>query len=226
MDSKERMSDPLEVLRMATDDALSALWIAAPCRIESFDPATMTANVTILQQSRTTLPVPDQTGNWFSWQQPGMVQKCPVFCLQGGGFRVFAPPEPGDEALAIFAHRSIDEWWANGGSNQRSSLRRFAIEDAFILPGVFSKPNAPSGINPAALEIRSKDGSIFLRMDPTGVTIQGNLMVEGSISCTGNAQLTAGSLAVSGDVTAGHVSLQGHQHSGVQSGGSETGPPV
>lgn len=66
-------------------------------------------------------------------------------------------------------------------------------------------------------------------------TINGKLTVNGLLTATqginasggsGASVAINGSLEATGDVKAGNISLQGHVHSGVQAGGSNTGTPV
>jgi hypothetical protein len=210
MDQIERHADMQEMLRQAINGALEDVYVAAPVRIVSFDPLTATADALLLQPLRV-----DQQDGTQEWKQATKFSKCPVVFLQGGGFTIFAPPQAGDEALAVFCHRSIDDWWYYGGTQQRSSLRRFSKDDAILICGVFSRPNVPlTPIDPAALEIRSDSGTVKLRLDTTGVTITAPIVTVN------------GNLAVTGTVSSGTVSLQTHVHSGVQTGGSDTGPPL
>lgn len=61
--------------------------------------------------------------------------------------------------------------------------------------------------------------------------INGNLTVNGNIKCTGTISasnftgLDGGSMTSSSDIISDGISLQSHTHSGVQSGGSNTGIP-
>jgi hypothetical protein len=210
MDQIERHADLQELLRQVVDGSLEDVYVAAPVEIVSFDPVTATADAKFLQPLRVDL----QDGTQ-AWKQPDKFCRCPVVFLQGGGFTVFAPPQVGDEALAVFCHRSIDDWWEYSGSQRRSSLRRFSKDDAILICGVFSRPKVPATpIDPTALEIRNTAGTVKLRLDASGVTI------------TAPTVTMAGNLVVSGTVTSGGVSLETHVHSGVQSGSSDTGPPV
>jgi hypothetical protein len=122
--------------------------------------------------------------------------------------------------LAIFAQKSIDDWWQFGGNPRRRDLRHHDLADAFILAGVRSRPNAVQNINPNAFEIRSKDGSMYLRIDQNGITINApTITLNGQVVGNQGAQFQ-------NDVTAGGKSAMHHLHSGVQSGGANTGPPV
>ncbi len=62
--------------------------------------------------------------------------ECPVF--MPGGYRV--PVQPGDECLIIFGDTAVDSWWASGGVQSPSSLRRHSLSDGFALVGFFSRP--------------------------------------------------------------------------------------
>jgi phage baseplate assembly protein gpV len=58
------------------------------------------------------------------------------------------------------------------------------------------------------------------------VTISGATVIQGGLSVSGgNGASVAGNLKTTGDVVAGTVSLQGHTHSGVQTGNGSTGKP-
>jgi hypothetical protein len=209
VDQRERFDDFEEVIRQAIRGFLAHVMTAAPVRIESFDPATATADATLLQM----VMVQQLDGSW-EWKPGPMLTKCPIVFPSGAGFTFFAPPQAGDEALAIFASRSIDEWWARGGQQQRGDLRMHSPNDAFILAGVWNQTRVPTAIDPTALEIRNAAGTVKLRMESAGVTITAPLVT------------VAGDLAVTGNVLSGTVSLETHVHSGVQSGGSDTGPPL
>ncbi len=62
-------------------------------------------------------------------------------------------------------------------------------------------------------EIKLIVDGVHMTMTPGGVAIQGDVTVQGKITSTGL-------------ITGGSVVLQTHVHSGVQSGGSNTGGPV
>lgn len=83
--------------------------------------------------------------------------------------------------------------------------------------------------DPEASELRADlpSGAIVHIVSPGGVTIDaedgvsiiGNLTIDGDVS-------VAGTIEAEGDVTGEGVSLAHHRHSGVQSGGAQTGEPA
>jgi len=66
---------------------------------------------------------------------------------------------------------------------------------------------------------------------PAGLTINGNLILNGGMTATtlggGTGTITTqGTITSNTDVVTGSISLKTHVHSGVSTGGSDTGPPV
>lgn len=208
MDQRERLSDGQEVIRQAVYGILANIMTAAPVRINSFDATTMTCEVTLLQ-----IMSAEQEDNSWDWQPAVVLGQCPVIFPSGGGFTFVSPPQPGDEALAIFASRSIDEWWTQSNGLQRADLRMYHHADAFILAGIWNRTRVPAGVDPNALEIRSTDGTMKIRLDPSGITMTAPL-----VTINGN-------LILNGDAIAGTIDLKTHVHTGVQTGGGVSGPP-
>jgi phage baseplate assembly protein gpV len=80
-----------------------------------------------------------------------------------------------------------------------------------------------------AVQINSTSGVTLTA--PT-VTVQGNLQVNGGISLTGHMSGSGGNINIdgtviaTGNITGAGTSLHTHEHSGVQTGGGTSGPPV
>jgi len=75
-----------------------------------------------------------------------------------------------------------------------------------------------------SLEATAGDSAVITA--PT-IELNGNVSVKGTFTQTGGGAANfSGSMTVTGDVTAQGTSLHTHVHSGVQSGGSNTGQPV
>lgn len=83
---------------------------------------------------------------------------------------------------------------------------------------------SPTSINLTAPEVNI-NASTSVTIDTPVETITGTLNVENTGSETEPFTVN-GNMEVTGDVVASGVSLVNHVHSGVQSGGSDTGPPV
>ena len=76
-----------------------------------------------------------------------------------------------------------------------------------------------------ALEITLASGGTVTITADGGVTINGDTTINGNVEINGDVQVN-GTLTASDDVIGGGISLKTHAHSGVQSGGSMTGPPA
>jgi hypothetical protein len=166
MDQREKIDDFEETLRVAIEGMLLDVMTSMPVRIISFDATEMTCSAQPLLQSR----VQAQDGT-YAWTNQAVLIHAPVVFMSGGGFTITAPPRPGQEALAIFSSREIDNWWLAGGIQKRNDLRSHDLSDGFILVGPRSKPNVLANINPDAMEIRNDDSSVVLSMAESGITM-------------------------------------------------------
>ena len=224
--------------RANTDDARYDLHTCLPGVISSFDPSTMTAEV---QPAIQRLVFPD--GAAAQWVNLPLIVDVPVVVLSGGGYALTFPIHPGDECLLIFAERSLDNWHEQGGISQQAHSRMHSLSDAFVLVGVRSKPNVVTNYDNSGVELRDASGQTNVRLDAAGLHLQQGqntvdmtageiaisstvIRLSGQVILDHTMQGTGGAGAnFSGDVTAGSVSLMGHQHTGVQSGSSISGPP-
>lgn len=98
-------------------------------KINSFDPATKTAEVQIL--FKRLLP-----NNQAVSLQP--LLNCPVFTLQGGGAYVQMPIQAGDNCLVLFSDRALDDWFENGSESVPSAARFHDLSDGIALVGLNS----------------------------------------------------------------------------------------
>jgi hypothetical protein len=155
----------------------------------------------------------------------GTVFKLPYSRLQGGLNAVILDPEPGDIGLAVFASRDSSAVKAdpaaavaNAGNKGTppGSGRQYAKADGFYFGGFLNaQPQQYVQFSPAGIKVSS----------PTAVTVVApSITLDGPVHVTGT--VTGDSSAVfTGDVTAQGTSLHNHTHSGVQTGGGNTGPP-
>lgn len=235
MDQRERSESLEDVFRVAIKGALAGVWTALPGMIESFDASLQTASVQPTIQAQIRKP----TGETKLTNLP-LLLDCPVH-FPGGGDTVFTfPVRQGDECLVVFSSRCIDSWWQSGGVQPPATLRMHNLSDGFAIVGFRSKPRKVTGFSTTAAQLRSLDGATLVEMNPTAqtlvltapggatinadTTINGALHVTGAITC--DDDITS-SKTVTGqtDVVGGGKHLKTHTHSGVQSGGSNTGAP-
>lgn len=237
-----------EVLAATTAALSNDLRVALPGIIHSFDPETVTC--TVAPAIKGARMASDGSVNSVSYP---LLVDVPVVFPRGGGCTLTFPVASGDECLLIFADRAIDFWWQSGNTQEPVNSRQHSLSDAFVIPGPQSQVKKISGISTTAAQLRSDDGAAFVEVaaahditlitpgklmakadggieitSPTIVlnglvTINGPLN-QGKGSAGGGASLL-GPVTVDNDVSAGGISLKRHTHSGVQSGGGNTGGP-
>lgn len=129
----------------------------------------------------------------------GIIHNVPYLRVQGGANALIMDPAVGDIGLAVFASRDISSVKANKAPSNPGSPRMFSWSDGLYVGGFLN--GAPTNY------VRfDSDGNVIIK-PATKVTVQGDL-------------------DVTGDVTASGVSLKTHRHSGVSTGGGNSGPPV
>lgn len=159
-DVRSRIEDDRETHESGSDARQSKMWNALPVLIEKYNAAEGTLEV----QPAIKSTIRKADGKQERVQLP-LIKDAPVAFPQGGGFTMTFPMTKGDEAIAIFSSRSIDQWHQSGGIQQQVSARMHDLSDALIIPGVRSKPRkltpAPST---TSTELRSDDGTIKITM--------------------------------------------------------------
>lgn len=238
-------SQTLEAHRNAI---FGSLRVALPGIIQSFDPKAVTCTVqpAIFGQRL------DGDNTLISEELPPLLD-VPVVFPRGGGCTLTFPVKPGDECLLVFSDRCIDFWWQNGGVQEPVDPRQHDLSDAFAIVGPQSQAHKIANISTTAAQLRTDDGAAFVEVaaghditittpgkltataqggtvvnSPT-ITLNGNVTINGSLSqgmgAAGGSATLRGPVSVTNDVTAGGKSLMTHTHSGVQTGGGNTGAP-
>lgn len=206
--------------------------VAVPCVVQSFDEDAQTVNVQVaLQEDMLVNGVPTPTNI-------APLLNLPVGPLRAGGFAITLPFTAGDEGIAVFNDMCIDSWWQSGGTaNRQLERRRHHISDGVFLPVCWSQPRKLANYSTSALQLRSDDGSVFIEVGEDSITCtpdggttkavlsSGAINIYGPTTIHGDATIT-GSLTVDGDSTIDGKDFNTHIHSGVSTGGSNTGPPV
>ena len=134
----------------------------------------------------------------------------PWLAFKAGETILWSPPGEGEQVLLL----------APGGDIAQAVAVPGIYSTAFPAPGNGSRhfirfeDDAEFGYDPDSGEadVTLPSGGKLTIVADAGVTIEGDLSVTGAIEATG-------------DVVGEGVSLAGHTHSGVQSGGSSTGGP-
>lgn len=151
----------------------------------------------------------------------GVIHGMPVWRLQGGTSAVVVVPAVGDIGLAVFAQTDISGVKRAKEPTAPGSSRRFDWADGVYLGGLLNA-----------------EPTQFLRLDESGVTITAGDGLPVTINAPGGLVIEAptasfsGDISVTGDLTTGPgstfngKSFDDHRHSGVTTGGGNSGPPV
>jgi hypothetical protein len=219
----------LQAIKAALRDKQANMWTALPATVSSFNAAAVTVQAQPTIQAQIWQP----DGTWVDTQLP-LCLDCPVMYPGGGGFVFTFPLAAGDEGLLVFASRCIDAWWQNGGIQKQAELRMHDLSDGFFFPtGGMSQPNIPGDISTVSAQLRTKDGTEFIELNPTTHTIS---LMATNIALLGNLQLGGAGNTIKGqnggavDFGTAQVKQGGkdigatHVHTGVQTGGGDTGP--
>lgn len=251
MDQRERVGDPLEALRMAIEYYQSRLWTALPCVVHAYPAASGLGPQLLDAQPCINGSVLTQVNGQSVRQSLLMpiLPDLPILWQGGGGVTLTFPIQPGDECLVLFSARCIDAWWENGflppnGATPNPAMnppdnRMHNLSDGFAMVGMRSLPKSFSP-DLSTATVTTDDLQTFFRLDPAGkaVVIQANggitLQTTGSITLQAGGEISANGVTIDpsgnvyspGNIRATNVDLLDHLHSGVQTGGSQSGPPV
>lgn len=143
----------------------------------------------------------------------GTVYAMPIWRLQGGVSSVIVVPAVGDIGLAVFCREDVSSVRANKAPSNPGSGRRYSYADGIYLGGVLNSP-----------------ATQFLRMDADGIAITslGAITITAPTSVTIDSPMTmfTGDIQTGAGSTFNGKSFDTHVHGSVQSGTSNSGPPV
>lgn len=140
----------------------------------------------------------------------GVIGNRPYFRLQGGLSGIICDPVVTDIGLMVFTSRDSSAVIAAKGAANPGSQRQFDWADGIYLGGL-------PGLNAAPTQ--------YVQFLPGGAGI--NIVSPGTVTINGVTISAAGNIKGPGSITDGGSHVLGtHLHSGVQSGGSDTGPPT
>lgn len=245
MDRLERTADQEDVIRTAFEAMISRVWTALPGVVQGVTNNGNTLEVQPAINGRVMQP----DGTFKPIQMPKVVDV--LIGWQGGGGATWTfPIAAGDECILMFSSRCIDSFWQNGfvapagqkGAdgkpvnvlNSPPEFRMHNLSDGFAIVGVRSKKRAFTAFDANTARLRTDDDTCYIEFDPVhkkvnivapggislnGVTIDTSSNVVSPSTITGQTQVVAGSGGSA-------VHLTTHTHSGVQTGGGNSGAPV
>lgn len=237
----ERTHDNIEQIFKMQDALGFDLRVAAPGIIQSVDFMRQTCTVQLAIRERL-----NDNGN-LSWDEIPLLLDVPFFIYSGGGYCVTLPISPGDDCLVVFGDNCIDAWWQNGGVQNQVERRRHDLSDGFAIVGFRSQPQVVPGYSPSTAQIRNKAGDTYVEIsgDTINIKAAGGVNIDSgssvSVSSANNMKIDSGaalnmssqagstfsganiSIGSGGNTVIDGKNFLGHVHSGVQSGGGNTG---
>lgn len=163
-------------------------------------------------------PMQDQQDGAGNATPHGIIHDVPYFRMQGGSNAVIMDPQVGDIGLGVVCSRDISSTKATKKSGTPGSRRMFDLADAVYFGGILN------GVPTQYIRF-SANGIVLKPAAGKKVTVDGPLEVTGAAHVAG-AVTGDGTAVFQGNVTGAGKSLNSHTHSGVTTGGGNTGPPT
>ena len=134
----------------------------------------------------------------------------PVLFPAGGGYTMLLPLRAGDRGMMIFSERGLTEFKRTGELSTPDIARFFDQSDAVFIPADFGHPAAtPASTSGLCLQTHNGESAIILESDTITLKTSGTVVIE-SAGLTHNVTDVGDS----------------HTHSGVTTGGGNTGTPT
>lgn len=222
------MNSLAQLLKAATTHATRGMHTCMPGRILSYDDGDQRAEVR---------PLLGRALNDGTQESLPVLNDVPVIFPRSGGAWMTFPVKAGDGCLLIFSERSLDEWKGSSDEVFPEDNRAFDLSDAVAIMGLNPFGAGETGgddvvISYGASRVTISDGEIKLaapsvRIEAATAKIVAETTVEGNLTVTGNME-SKGPLNISGPSIRHNGKSIGatHTHSGVQTGGGNTGSPT
>lgn len=180
--------------------------VAMPGIIQSFDATEQTVTVQCAIREKINMD-----GN-LSWQEIPLLLDVPIIFPRAGNYILTMPIQAGDECLVVFGDSCMDAWWQSGGVQNQIDCRRHDLSDGYAIVGLYSQPRRITNYSTNTAQLRNLSGSAYVELSGDNVNIVG-----------GNVTISATSVTIGGSTTIDGRVFMSHKHSGVQTGGGNTG---
>lgn len=183
------MQELVQRIQDGSTEAVNGIHTAIPGKVVSFDPA---AGLAVVSPS---MKYKKPDGSTMDYPN---ISGVPVVFPQGAGQEasIAYPVKSGDGCLIIIAEQSLDYWMYQ---RETSSELHHDLTNSVAIVGLCVK--AGPGVRKACEEnaVVVTAGGVSLAISDRGVSIKGNVTIDGT-------------LTASGDVVGGDVSLGNHGH--------------
>lgn len=216
LDEMNPLPERMESLRQR--QTMNKIRCAAPGIVQAYDAGQQTVTVQLAVRE------------WMNddgketWADIPLLLDVPIVFPRAGGYVLTLPINQGDEVLVCFGDACIDAWWQNGGVQNQIDIRRHDLSDAFAIPGPWSQPRRVSNYSTNSCQLRNEAGSAYVELAGSTINIVGS-----TVNITAPTVNVTGRTTVDGQTTiTGATDIQGrdfltHTHSGVETGGGNTG---
>lgn len=177
-------------------------------RIESFDPSTCTAQVSVLYKKHI-----DNGKGGFTYADYPALNDVPCISLNGGKTGITFPIAVGDECLLLVNDRDINSWYASGVNGPLESNRLHSLADAIALVGLHSLANKVATYDNARAVLYN--GTTLVGVGTSLVKIANNQYTLGTLLNNLCSQLNSLTTAIAAITV-----------SGVQTGAGVSGTPA
>jgi len=188
-----------EIVRLAIESKLLDVHVSLPCRVESYDPATITVEALPMVRRA----IEDADGKIQHEELPP-IPNVPVLFPSSSAFSGAWPLVPGDFVLVVFCSSAIGSWRESGDIADPVDLRRHDLSHAVAIPCVWPAAQAPTKIatNPTAmlLEVNAPATHVQVGELASSFVALSN-KVESALSDLADAIVNAGIFAGDGGAT-------------------------
>lgn len=138
----------------------------------------------------------------------------PVSFISGANFSIQVPIQEGDDCIVLFCDGDLDNWVEGKGYKPAFSQDMHGLNGAVALLGIKNILTKIDNYITNGVRIKYKNSEIEL--SDSGIVINGNVTVNGTIKSSGE---------ITGTGASGEIKLTQHTHGGVTSGSSNTSVP-
>jgi hypothetical protein len=189
-----------------------------PGIIQSFDATEQTVTVQCAIREKINMD-----GN-LSWQDIPLLLDVPIIFPRAGNYILTMPIQAGDECLVVFGDSCMDAWWQSGGVQNQIDCRRHDLSDGYAIVGLYSQPRRISNYSTNTAQLRNLAGSAYVELDGNNINIVGgNVTVSASnFNVTATTKIDGVTNITQATTIQGRDFIS-HTHSGVETGGGNTG---
>ena len=199
--------------------------VAMPGIIQSFDATEQTVTVQCAIREKINMD-----GN-LSWQDIPLLLDVPIIFPRAGNYILTMPIQAGDECLVVFGDSCMDAWWQSGGVQNQIDCRRHDLSDGYAIVGLYSQPRRIANYSTNTAQLRNLSGSAYVELDGTTINIVGSEVNINAptVNVNGPNTTITGRTVIDGKTSiTSETDIQGrdfisHTHSGVMTGGGNTG---